>query len=75
MNRKLQLNGAIYQNVEGYQTGGIIKMKGNMNFLKSVLPFNAKILGIYDYVVGNVSKPIFIASGGKIYSFSVSSGL
>lgn len=63
------------QNVEGYQTGGIIKMKGNVNVCKTALAAGTKILGFYDYTVGDNSKPIVVASDGKIYSFVLQTGL
>jgi hypothetical protein len=62
------------QNVEGYQSGGIAKMKGNKNVCTTSLTVGTKILGIWDYVKGDDHYPIVNTSEGKIYRFDLSDG-
>lgn len=63
------------QNVEGYLTGGIIKMKGNKNICNTVLPANTNIIGIYEYAPNGESSPVIVCSNGKLYSLNITSGL
>lgn len=62
------------QNVEGHKSGGIIKMKGNINVCNTVLPPDTKILGIFDYIKGSEHYPVINTSEGKLYRFNLALG-
>lgn len=62
------------QNVEGHQSGGIIKMKGNTNICNTSLPANTKILGVFDYIKGNNHYPVVNTSEGNLYRLDLSTG-
>lgn len=63
------------QNVEGHKSGGITKMKGNVNICNSSLPVGTKILGIWDYRKGDTSYPVVNTSEGKLYRFNIDTGI
>ncbi|OGI18956.1 MAG: hypothetical protein A2287_07165 [Candidatus Melainabacteria bacterium RIFOXYA12_FULL_32_12] len=63
------------QNIEGHKSGGLVKMKGNINVNQTSLPANTKILGIFDYIKGGVHYPVVNTSEGKLYRLNLSTGL
>lgn len=62
------------QNVEDHKSGGISKMKGNVNICTTSLPTNTSILGIGDYVKGSSNYPVVNTSEGKLYRLDLASG-
>ena len=63
------------QNVEDHKSGGITKMKGNINICTTSLPANTLILGIGDYVKGSDNYPMVNTSEGKLYRLDLTTGV
>lgn len=62
------------QNVEGHKSGGIIKMKGNINICSTSLSNDTKILGIWDYIKGSSHHPVVNTSEGILYTLNLGTG-
>ena len=62
------------QNVEDHKSGGIAKMKGNVNICTTSLPANTSILGIGDYVKGSNNYPVVNTGEGKLYRLDLATG-
>jgi len=66
------------QNVElksNNEGSGVCRMKGNLNIMKSYLPDNTKILGMFEYVKGDDRYMVVNTSEGCFYEFDPLTGL
>lgn len=66
------------QNVElksSHDGYGVCRMRGNVNLLKSRLPANTKILGLFEYIKGDNKYLVVNTSEGCFYEFNPETGL